>query len=334
MFITVTMNRFRFFNVGQGLFYSGVLNNGFKFVYDCGTKSSNKLIDNAIAYEYKSLKAGDGINMVVISHFHKDHTSGIRKLPTSEGAQYILPYLSNDYDVFGSYLLIMGYSLNLIQYYWRIYNNGNIEYEEIELYSEQDFSFRHFKIIENDWCFYFLNKSISLRKEEFLIKEIKTLLSSSKCSSINEYMHYEPSAIEKLKNLYDKIFGKGNYLNLTSIVMFHHPITYNPRVSFLTGDIEMNEEMVWFCTDYLAQIKPKYTCEIDYLLIPHHGSFKNYKSLGALLNDYIYCYISCNISAKFPDSRTITDIIKHHRIPFIADVNYIQPNYKYCEYFI
>ena len=67
---------FKFHPVGFGLFTSGKIEN-FRFVYDCGTKSTQAFVENAIDSEFQ---AGDVIDLLVISHFHKDHISGIKKL--------------------------------------------------------------------------------------------------------------------------------------------------------------------------------------------------------------------------------------------------------------
>ncbi|MGM0563225.1 MAG: MBL fold metallo-hydrolase [Pseudomonadota bacterium] len=69
-----------FHPVGQGLFSSGTIHsNGtaFNYVYDCGTSSGQRLIDKAI----QGLKDSfDKLDMVVVSHFDKDHISGLKNL--------------------------------------------------------------------------------------------------------------------------------------------------------------------------------------------------------------------------------------------------------------
>ncbi|MFZ7275210.1 MBL fold metallo-hydrolase [Avibacterium avium] len=70
-----------FWGVGQGLFSSGVIsrnNKDFIWVYDCGSDNQN-LVDQAIErmkFHYKK----EEINLLVISHFDKDHISGIKTL--------------------------------------------------------------------------------------------------------------------------------------------------------------------------------------------------------------------------------------------------------------
>lgn len=72
---------YRFFPVGQGLFASGrVLPSGgpvFDWVYDCGTDSGKPLLSRAIT-TYK--EAVSRIDLLVISHFDRDHVLGIAEL--------------------------------------------------------------------------------------------------------------------------------------------------------------------------------------------------------------------------------------------------------------
>jgi len=87
-------NKFKFWNVGQGLFYTGSLFGGeFNFVYDCGGKSSKavKLLIN----EY--LKTTTTIDALFISHFHNDHINGIEYLKHKcRIKELFIPYYSNN----------------------------------------------------------------------------------------------------------------------------------------------------------------------------------------------------------------------------------------------
>jgi len=78
---------FQFHNVGQGLFYTGEIEN-FHFVYDCGGESS--YIDNAV----KKYSQTD-LDLLVLSHIHDDHINGLNQLisQTNNIDWVILPYL-------------------------------------------------------------------------------------------------------------------------------------------------------------------------------------------------------------------------------------------------
>lgn len=88
--------RFIFHNAGQGLFYSGNVDN-FELIYDCGSRRSdhcNKLVSN---YKSRIISKGN-VDLLVLSHFHDDHISGLQSLLVSEPklsiGLAIIPYLS------------------------------------------------------------------------------------------------------------------------------------------------------------------------------------------------------------------------------------------------
>jgi len=98
--------QFDFHPVGQGLFATGSIGlNGaspFRWVYDCGTSSKQKLIDAAIASlvgswgEAREEAPGikPAIDLVIISHFDEDHISGIVGLLKAFRVRYLLlPYM-------------------------------------------------------------------------------------------------------------------------------------------------------------------------------------------------------------------------------------------------
>lgn len=72
---------FKFNAVGQGLFYSGIINrlnksSNFAFVYDCGSESGWNYLHDEID-KFKDSLITKSINLLVISHFHEDHINGI-----------------------------------------------------------------------------------------------------------------------------------------------------------------------------------------------------------------------------------------------------------------
>ena len=72
-----------FWNLGQGLFSSGRIQMGdapaFHWVYDCGTSSSQQLIQNAVQ-KYNQQENNADIDLLVLSHFDKYHISCVKEL--------------------------------------------------------------------------------------------------------------------------------------------------------------------------------------------------------------------------------------------------------------
>ncbi|HLN94435.1 MAG TPA: MBL fold metallo-hydrolase [Flavobacterium sp.] len=71
---------FTFYPVGQGCFYVGDLRlkgQKFVFVYDCGTDTGGTFLQDSISdFKRKHQK----IDLLIISHFHEDHVSGVQDL--------------------------------------------------------------------------------------------------------------------------------------------------------------------------------------------------------------------------------------------------------------
>jgi hypothetical protein len=95
---------FRFHPIGQGLFYSGVITGlkderpkaEFKFVFDVGTKSSPKFIEDEIkTFHDQHFPDGSVLDMLVISHFDSDHCSHVHELlkGTRRVRRIVVPFL-------------------------------------------------------------------------------------------------------------------------------------------------------------------------------------------------------------------------------------------------
>lgn len=100
------MAKFKFHGVGQGLFYSGILNNNhnnmknFSFVYDCGSVfgKSKEVLEREIDVFYKEhlhfFNNKPKLDFLVISHFHDDHINGISYLLSKFDVDLvIMPYM-------------------------------------------------------------------------------------------------------------------------------------------------------------------------------------------------------------------------------------------------
>lgn len=96
-----------FHPVGQGLFSTGWLGRwplaapGFHWVYDCGSSSKKRLLQDALGtYEAEMRRLHNPrprLDLVVISHFDKDHISGLVSLLRRFSVRtLVLPYLPLD----------------------------------------------------------------------------------------------------------------------------------------------------------------------------------------------------------------------------------------------
>ncbi len=95
--------RLVFHNVGQGMFYSGDLSvtqanpsqpKSFRFVYDCGAHPRNRYLKTAIERYHNDCAGKPEIDMLILSHLHRDHVSGVdRLLKKFQVGWVLLPYL-------------------------------------------------------------------------------------------------------------------------------------------------------------------------------------------------------------------------------------------------
>lgn len=87
----------KFYAVGQGLFYSSSLSNdtnSVHIVFDCGSEKIDFVEREVIAYK----KEVEKIDLLVLSHLHYDHVSGLKELLNGTHVKTIvLPYL-NKYE--------------------------------------------------------------------------------------------------------------------------------------------------------------------------------------------------------------------------------------------
>lgn len=92
--------RYHFQNVGQGLFASGALRGDgsvrpiLSWVYDCGTVSSDSLIEEGIDDLEHVLDEPERVDLVTLSHFDRDHISGMTRLISRYKVDtFVLPYV-------------------------------------------------------------------------------------------------------------------------------------------------------------------------------------------------------------------------------------------------
>ncbi|KYH32684.1 hypothetical protein [Neomoorella mulderi] len=87
--------QFHFHNVGQGLFYTGQIED-FLFVYDCGSRSLTSVVRAIDRWFSMYSSSKSTIDVLVISHLDNDHVSGLDYLLGRMSAKLvIMPYVSH-----------------------------------------------------------------------------------------------------------------------------------------------------------------------------------------------------------------------------------------------
>lgn len=260
------MNIFNFNAVGQGLFYTGSLMHGtYNFVFDCGTENKKQYIENNIDRFIGSI--GDGetppdIEFVVISHLHTDHFSGLQYLLNKSNVKRLyLPYLGEDrlvkicslalsilsralgnddgtreenyfieqfafmcelYGVDDEYSESRGHSQSVVF----IPKEGKHKAsDEGRYYFRKDFTAG----ANNDyWRFVLLESGVDGEKLELLKKRLEKAFGDLSVYDVIEAFKKDKNIIAELKKIYESVFGEGNDLNLTSILLLHEPLYKSP----------------------------------------------------------------------------------------------------------
>ncbi|MEE3663234.1 hypothetical protein V2I52_15025 [Brenneria sp. g21c3] len=143
--MTLLLSEVTYHGVGQGLFISGEITSNersFKWVYDCGSssKSGKLLLERKIKNIFKQRNEPIVIDMLVISHFDRDHINGCESLlKTFKVNKVILPYiplwkrillaLEQKVGITGKYI---DFYINPTQYINGISENKEIQIEYID----------------------------------------------------------------------------------------------------------------------------------------------------------------------------------------------------------
>ncbi|QPH87335.1 hypothetical protein [Campylobacter concisus] len=243
--------KFKFDMVGQGLFYWGILNvNGcqnindcqFSFVYDCGSTSQTRINERVKSFK-KILGHNNELDMLVISHFDKDHMNGISELLRDTKVKNIfIPYYHlDDYLLFVCF--IYGYGIaanigNIILVPSTNNMNGGIGIlgdDYIELPRANDIPGK-MKIpnknvfinnkeefdLKEIWEFKFYNVELKSKDYEGIESEIKKKLDDS---SLEEFIK-KPGSEKELQEIYKKYIKthhNNSKQNQSSLCLYHGP---------------------------------------------------------------------------------------------------------------
>lgn len=273
------MNTFKFWPVGQGLFYTGtVLDGNFNFVYDCGSNDEN-YINNCVDAYLDTIRPHNTIDFVVISHLHYDHFSGLYELSQKAKIKKLyLPYLG-DSDEIKTLILanavfreraktlndnlyrVFNYMLSLYRVERRFSNDDRSAPETVFINenvvdSDNDSYYSIFQSIEfNDyWKFSMIAKQISSAKYANLNNQLSTLLANENATYVIDLVK-RPNGIDKIKKIYDTVFKNPNP---TSIILIHQPLSNAPSI------FPVLDSFAYLYLDYISHCDHDYHCFLDY----------------------------------------------------------------------
>lgn len=263
---------FGFFPVGQGLFYGGNIstngNPSFTFVYDCGAeKQWSTYLNNSINTFASFPKVFSGNNtlirsldLIVVSHLHADHFSGIYNLIKTIGKprKILLPLIS--FNSFVREIVLYGIfsekddfadNQDVISFFLEQYSNAVVLSNEfafgLEEHREHNGEIDSYVVVDEEisvpltnyrseeiWRFEFVRGSIGYKSTGVIntIKgDIQTLLTKEGYSTITDYVKGKGTqAFDELQKIYKRHGFASNYsLNNTSTILLHYPVTHGKQ---------------------------------------------------------------------------------------------------------
>jgi hypothetical protein len=319
--------------VGQGLFYSGRIylpKSDFNFVYDCGTNSKKSYLTD----EINSLNNGK-LDLLIISHFHKDHISGIPELLTKfkDIKTVVLPYITEiERLIFLAKFHLEKPDENNDPFFNAFYTDPSAFFTEkkcnaIFIRSAQEpqpiihevetteFNWNSKQILSNYFYeFLFYSKPMDPNKLKSFSEHLNVYgLDKLSCKEIID------TRLNDLKSVYNEVFDKNN-LNHTSLLCYHGPKQKYPRAlsQLLTGDILFTSSEF----DEFIKFLSGRTDKVAFATVPHHGSKHNWFIDSDKANMYldnlplcVFYVVSFGLGNKdnFPSSYVVDEITKNNR---------------------
>ena len=310
-------SKFTLWPVGQGLFYSGEIEYGenyFNFIYDCGSESLKKVVDDYVnsLNTNKIIERKIVLDMLVVSHFDKDHISGLEFLFEKMFVKEIfLPYNNeDDFLLFVSYMLGQGIDLSktkIVLIYSELRSRDIMEIDDTGFFIDLARNIRYHNYHDNSivnadvsklWQFKFYNAPIEKIAFKGIAKEFSEIVDGKKLSDVLKVKELR----DRLKELYEKYtksYLSNSKSNQSSLCLYHSPlstcrdcttdcfgeVTSKIEISnqhilgtLLTGDISLKSSKRQALDQY-KKFKAHFESELQntgMFLLPHHGSSNNW----------------------------------------------------------
>lgn len=265
-------------------------NKTFSWVYDCGHKD---FIDK--------IKNNDKINLIVLSHFDKDHIDGAYELmQKNPQARCVAPYIDEQLGVLLLCKNIDSYDDNGFEFISELLlrNNDSERFMFIREGEEnRNTTGRIAEYIKNVigsdfWILlpiYYYNPSFQQFKiiADGILKEFKSLKEILEKLK-KDRKNFQKKLIEKYKNLIQKTFANKSIAvtpNLLSVCMYSGPSKpCKHKIGWLhTGDTNLSNQK-WF--DKFKSAFSKYKSNVGIISLPHHGAASSHNP--KLFDEYPY----------------------------------------------
>lgn len=277
----------KFHSVGQGAFYTEKIYddfNEYKIVYDCGSTTTNNssILRREIDNQFDS---GDIIDILFISHLHKDHVNGIEYLmQRCTIRNIVLPLvhpteitiLSNNYfrgqntfyDVSSFLNRLDRKDINIIY----IDPSSEMEKQIFILNNSNPAITSTNSVLNNfDWIFKLHTHNYTNQRRLFEQELTRQKIDINSIDLSNQNNR------DNLKKIYERIYRNAN---IGSLVVFSN-CSANAKGALYLGDYDCSSSETW--NSFFGRYSNDFI-NLSTLQIPHHGSKHNF-NMNLLFNN-------------------------------------------------
>lgn len=341
-------------SIGQGGFYTERFENNddvYNIVYDCGSDTrftgKGKLIDHEITQTFKK---DEIVNILFISHFHRDHINGIKKFLTYCKVEYIfLPIID---DVSRVLLLssddnkdFRDFIVNPVEYIKKLDEETNVVFvksdnDGLEIHYDLQQEDRKYEIVESgenvaekfmkvvEWEY----KPFNLVDKE-LINKVKKAYEDAEAEIPKAI---DANHIKLAKTILNKIIKSNEERNASSMILYSGAYDLS---KWVVEDMFCNGQMCsryccgcceclrfeygfksgcMYFGDYNLKKYKKIGIEskVSLMQVPHHGSIYNFNTdIFKYFEQLNFLFISAGEKNRYrhPSGNVIKDIIKSQK---------------------
>lgn len=267
---------FKFHSVGQGLFYSGQINN-FNFIFDIGSLNKGYITREINSYVTHVLGGNSDVDYVFLSHLDKDHISGLIYLMTKLDKSkhvikcVVLPYIPG-FD--SLYLLLRSKGIEVLPI-----SDDSADSSLVQLNKQ-------FQAVWKFSVFYVRPQTVTSQAIDSLTRSVpkiiryslKKVLTKSIYANIVSSPLWDKNDLKRIQQVFDQLTGEKNR-NEASLNLVHGPIKNNKALmtdaTVLTGDSNWNRNGDIYMSKWLKK-QMNSLSDVKFFQVPHHGAKKNW----------------------------------------------------------
>ena len=289
----------RFHPVGQGAFYSEVINvteknknKTFCTVYDCGTSTRG----NSLSHSIQNSGLPEEINILFISHFDKDHISGVEELLKNHKVKNIfIPFLSKTQELYFRILfMVISIRPSISIYFIKADEDAKEENSEEEEEGNRSIKYQVISISHSMricsriipyWkykLFYSKGENSQTKLVNTDVKSLEDYFKIEKIKTEKDFKNKTPEELERLLKKCNEKIGEDRR-NRYCLCVLSTPININTRWVFYPINSWRN------CCDYIKYFWQKRSPSCLYL---GDSSLKAQKTRNKLAKELLSYYES------------------------------------------